>query len=111
MKLFITWFVGALAIGVTAYLLPGVSVDGVWTALVLAVVLGAINAFVKPVLFWLTLPLSVLTLGIFSFILNAILILGAAAVVPGFVVASFWWALGFSLVLALVQAVFERFAK
>ena len=111
MKTIIYWIVSALAIAVTAYLLPGVHVSGAVSVLVLAVVLGAINAFVRPVLLILTLPLNIFTLGLFTLVLNALLVMLAALIVPGFSVASFWWALLFSLVLSIVNAVFKMFEK
>lgn len=111
MKFIFNWFVAAIAIIISAYLLPGVAVDGIWVALVLAVVLGAINAFIKPVLLLLTLPITIVTLGLFSFVMNALLILLAELVVPGFDVAGFWWALIFSLVLSVVTWVLGRFNR
>lgn len=111
MKTIIRWIISALAIGVTAYLLPGVHVDGAVAALVLAVVLGAINTFIKPILVVLTLPLSILTLGLFMLVLNALLILLATFFVPGFSVDSFWWALLFGIVLAIVHTVLGVFEK
>ena len=111
MKTIIHWVVSALAILVTAYVLTGVSVDGMLAALVLAVVLGAINAFLRPLLIVLTLPISVMTLGLFVLVINALLVLLASYIVPGFVVASFWWALLFGIVLAIVSYVLEMFEK
>ena len=111
MAFLINWLVAALAIGITAYLLPGIEVRGVFAALVTALILGLINAFVRPVLLILTLPLNVLTLGLLTFVINAFLILLTAAVVPGFVVAGFWWALLFSLVLALVNWVLSALSR
>ena len=107
MKIFIHWLISALAIIITAYLLPGVHVDGFVTALVLAVVLGIINAFLRPILVVLTFPLTVVTFGLFLFVLNTLLIMLAAAIVPGFSVVSFWWALLFGIVLALVHSFFR----
>lgn len=106
MRLILNWLVSAVAILVAAYVLPGIQVDGLLVALILAVVLGAINAFLKPLLILLTLPVSVVTLGLFVFVINALLVMLAAAIVPGFAVASFWWALAFSIVLSVVSAVF-----
>jgi putative membrane protein len=106
MRLILNWLVSAAAIMIAAYLLPGVDVSGWVVALILAVVLGAINAFVKPLMVLLTLPVTMLTLGLFLFVIDALLIMLAAAIVPGFMVASFWWALIFSVVLTLVSAVF-----
>lgn len=99
----LTWLVTALAIGITAYLLPGIEVAGPFAALVAALILGLVNAFVRPVLLVLTLPLNVLTLGLLTFAINAFLILLTASLVPGFTVAGFWWAMLFSLVLAIVN--------
>ncbi|UCF88097.1 MAG: phage holin family protein, partial [bacterium] len=101
MRFLINWFLYALAIGITAYILPGVRLDGIFAALVTAAILGLVNGVLRPVLFIFTLPLNILTLGLFTFVLNALMVLLAAAIVPGFNVSGFWWALLFSLVLSL----------
>ncbi len=106
----IHWIISAIAIGITAYLLPGVSVTPVG-ALVLAVVLGIINVFFKPVIKLLTFPITVVTLGLFSLVVNALLIMLAAWIVPGFVVLGFWWALLFAVILSLVNGVFGALSK
>ena len=103
MTLLFTWLIRALAIVITAYLLPGVRLSGFFAALVTALVLGLINTFIKPLLILLTLPINILSLGLFTFIINALLILLTSAIVPGFVVTGFGWALLFSLVLSLVN--------
>lgn len=103
-KLIINWLVATLAVWITAYLLPGVSLAGPVSALIAALVLGIINAFLRPLLLLLTLPLNMLTLGLLTFVINAALVMLAAAIVPGFAVAGFLWALLFSLVLTLVNA-------
>ena len=103
----IHWIVSAVAILIAAYLLPGVTVT-LLGALVLAVVLGIINLFIKPVLKLLTLPLTILTLGLFSLVVNALLVMLADIVVPGFAVAGFWSALLFAILLSLINAVFSR---
>jgi putative membrane protein len=97
------WLIRAGAIAITAYLLPGVRLSGFFSALVAAVVLGLINAFIKPLILLLTLPLNILTLGLFTFVINALLILLTSAIVPGFVVTGFGWALIFSLVLSIIN--------
>ncbi len=102
MTIIVHWLVFALAIGITAYLLPGVTVSGAWAALVTALVLGLVNAFLKPLLLLLTLPINILTLGLFTFVINGLLIMLAASIVPGFSVKNFGWAVLFSIVLALV---------
>jgi putative membrane protein len=99
------WIISAIAIGITAYLLPGVDVTLVG-ALVLAVVLAIINILIKPIIFILTLPINILTIGLFSLVINALLVWGAALLVPGFAVAGFWSAFFFAIILALVNMVF-----
>lgn len=106
MKLFFHWLTAAVAIGVAAYLIPGVSVT-LTGAVIAAVVLGAINLFVRPILFFFTLPITILTLGLFSLVLNALMVLLAEMVVPGFSVAGFWSAFFFALVLAAVNWLFD----
>ncbi len=108
MNILINWILSAASLGVAAYLLPGVHIQGgVATLLVLAVVVGLINAILKPILHLLALPITILTLGLFSLVINGLLILLAARLVPGFVVDGFWWALLFSLVLSLVNGFFS----
>lgn len=102
------WIVSAIAIIITAYLLPGATVT-LTGALILAVVLGLINMFIRPIVRFLTLPLNVLTLGLFSLVINALLILLAAKIVPGFTIAGFWTAFWFSIILSLVNAFFGLF--
>ena len=102
MRFLINWFVYALAIGITAWILPGVHLNGVFAALVTAAILGFVNGVLRPVLFIFTLPLTILTLGLFTFVLNALMVLLAAAIVQGFIVDGFWWAVLFSLILSVV---------
>lgn len=110
MKLVFHWLVSALAIGIAAYVVPGVTVT-IAGALVAAVVLGALNLLVRPILFLLTLPVTILTLGLFSLVINAIIVLLAAFVVPGFTIASFWAALLFGIVLAVVNWVLHLWSR
>jgi len=97
----------ALAVIITAYLLPGVHINGALTAVIVAVVLAILNAFLKPLLILLTLPITLFTLGIFLLVINAIIILLASYFVNGFKVDGFWWALLFSIVLSIVNSIFE----
>ena len=110
MKIVFHWLISAAAIGIAAYLVPGVSVT-VAGALVAAVVLGALNILVRPILFLLTLPVTILTLGLFSLIINGVIVLLAAFVVPGFSIASFGAALLFAIVLAVVNWVFHLWQR
>ena len=102
MKFLIKWLISTIAILITAYLLTGVVVEGFVAAIIAALVLGLINAFLKPILIILTLPINILTLGLFTLVINAFLIMLAAAIVSGFDVVNFWWALLFSLVLSII---------
>lgn len=106
MKIFLHWLIAAAAIGIAAYIIPGVTIDPI-SALIAAVVLGALNLFIRPVLLILTLPITVITLGLFSLVINALLVLLAAYIVPGFSVASFWTAVLFAFVLAVINWVFS----
>lgn len=110
MKLFFQWFISALAIGIAAYIVPGVSVTLVG-ALIAAVVLGALNLFIRPILVVLTLPITVLTLGLFSLVINACLVLLAAALVPGFAIGGFWTAVLYALALSIVNWVFHLWGR
>src|SRR3989339_454693 len=101
MKLLINWIILTLAVLGTSYILPGVSVSGFWAAFITALVLGVVNVVIKPILLFLTLPINLLTLGVFTFVINALLILLVSAIVPGFSVVNFWWALLFSIVITV----------
>lgn len=97
--------ISALAAMLTTYLLRGVKIDGFVTALILALVLAILNALVKPVLVILTLPVTIVTLGLFLLVINALLIMLAAKIVPGFKVDGFWWALAFSIVMSIINSI------
>ncbi|HTE49022.1 MAG TPA: phage holin family protein [Candidatus Paceibacterota bacterium] len=111
MKTIVHWIVSTLAILLTAYLLPGAHVDGIVAALILAVVLGVINAVLRPLLVLLTFPITILTLGLFVLVINGLLVMLASYIVPGFTVDSFWSALAFGIVLAIVSSVLHMFEK
>lgn len=115
MKILVRLIISAIAVLVTDLLLPGVSLgdmsdtNGLLTALLVAAVLGLLNALLKPVLVLLTLPVTVVTLGLFLLVINAVIVLIADRLITGFTVESFWWALGFSLLLSIVQGVLNAF--
>ena len=108
MHLLLNWLVTTAAILIAGYLLPGVEIRSFFTAVITALVLGLINAIIRPVLIILTLPLTVVTLGLFIFIINAFLVLVTSAIVPGFTVQGFSWALLFSLVFSTVSFVLHK---
>jgi putative membrane protein len=80
-------------------------------AALVAITLGVFNAFVRPILVFLTLPVTVITFGLFVFVINAALVMLAAYIIPGFGVDGFWWALVFSLVVSLVSSFFNQLAR
>lgn len=95
----------AVAYGL-AYLLKGIHIDSYWTALVFALVLAIVNLIVRPLLVILTIPLTIITLGLFLFVINALMVLLASKVVDGISVNGFWWALLFGLLLSIVSSLF-----
>jgi len=111
MNILLNILVSAVAVLVTGRLLSGVTIDGFGTAIAVAIVLGIVNSVLGPILLVLTLPINVLTLGLFTFVVIAGLVMLTAALVPGFRVASFWWALAFALVLAVVNAALHSLAR
>lgn len=98
--------INTFSVIITSFLLSGVHLDSFISALLVAVVLGFLNVFLKPLLILLTIPVTVLTLGLFLLVINAAMIMLASNLVPGFLVDGFWWALGFSLILTLISSVF-----
>jgi len=99
--------IAAVSFGL-AHVLTGVHIDTFWTAIVFAVVLAILNVFIKPLIILLTLPVTILTLGLFLFIINAIVVLLASRFVHGISIDSFGWALLFSLILSLVGSILNR---
>lgn len=102
--LLLRWLIQTIAILVAAYLLKGIDVTGFVPALAAAALLGILNAFVRPLLLLLTLPLNILSLGLFTFVINAFLLKIAALVIEGFTVQGFWAALLGSLFISFVSA-------
>lgn len=99
----------SLAVFVSSRILPGVHVDGFGTAVVVAVVLGFINAFIRPILLILTLPINILTLGLFTLVIIAFCVILTTYIVPGFQVDGFWWALAFAIILAILNSFLSVF--
>lgn len=107
----IQFLMNELAVLLAAYLLPGVDVDHYGHALLVALVLSIANVFVRPLLILFTIPLTIATLGLFLLVINAIVILLVDSLVPGFRVESFWWALGFSIILSIFNSMFSDLTK
>lgn len=97
----------ALAVLFAAYILKGVHVDTTVTALIVAVVLGLLNSFIKPILIVLTIPITIFTLGLFLLVINVLIVKWAASLVPGFTVDGWFPALLFSFVVSIVAALIE----
>lgn len=104
MNILIQLLLGGIAVFITQYLLPGVHVESFWTGVVVAALIALLNLTIKPILIVLTIPITIITLGLFLLAINAILILLAAQIIPGFTVDGFWWALLFGLILGLVNS-------
>jgi len=107
----IRFLLNGLAVLLTSYLLPGVDVTHYGYALLVALVLALVNAIIKPVLIVLTIPVTVITFGLFLLVINALMILVVDYFVPGFTVNGFWWALLFSLILSLFNSLFNDLTK
>lgn len=105
----IRWLILTVAIMVTSYLLKGIYVSGFFSALLAAAILGVLNAFFRPVLIVLTLPINILTLGLFTFIINAALLMMVSGVISGFEVTGFWPALFGSLLISIVSSLLSSF--
>jgi len=105
MKWFLKLLLTAVAVFILEKILPGITVasytDAIWAALVI----GLLNSFVRPVFIFLTLPATLITMGLFLFVINALMIMMAGNFLDGFTVASFWWALLFSVLLSFLQPI------
>jgi putative membrane protein len=104
MGFLIRLFISTAAVIVSAYLLPGVAVDSFLSAFIAAIIISVLNVLLKPILVILTIPFTIMTLGLFLLVINAILIMLASSLVDGFTVDGFWYALLFSIVLSIVNS-------
>jgi len=103
MQILLRWLLSALAIIITAKLIPGIHVASFWASLWIAVILGLINAVIRPILILITLPINIFTLGLFTLVINGALVLLASSVIKGFEVSGFWVAILFSIVLSVIS--------
>jgi putative membrane protein len=111
MNLIIRFLLSGVAVLLTSYLLGGVYVENFGYALLVAAVLSIANILIKPILVIFTIPITILTLGLFLLVINALIILLVDAVTPGFNVSGFWWALAFSLILSIFNSIFSDLLK
>ena len=107
MVLLLVWILNAVSLLAVAYLLPGITVASFGSALLAALVLGLLNMLVKPVLVLLTLPITIVTLGLFLIVLNALLFWFAGSNLKGFQVAGFWWAVAGAILYSLISGLFS----
>lgn len=103
--LFITWLATAIGLGFATLIVSGIKADNFFAFLIAAAVLGLINAFIRPALWFLTAPLSVLTFGLFALVINALMVMLAAALVPGFEVKSFGSAFLAAIIMAVIGVI------
>lgn len=111
MKIILKMLLTAIAVVILAQILPGVQVDGYMSAIIVAIVLGLLRIFVRPLIILFTLPITIMTLGLFLFVINAVIILLADKLIDGFAVSGFWYALLFSLLLSFFQSILYSFLK
>jgi putative membrane protein len=103
LKLLVVWLINALALLTVAYVMPGIAVADIWAAMIAAVVLGLVNAVIRPVLVLLTLPVTILTLGLFIFVINGLLFWFVGSFIQGFVVSGFWVGVFGAIVYSLIS--------
>jgi putative membrane protein len=108
MNLFLRILITAILVVIIAYFMPGVSVDSFTTSLIVAVVLGLLNLFVKPILILFTLPVTLVTFGLFLLVINAVIIMLCTKIVGGFQVDTFWIAVFFSIILSISQSILHK---
>ncbi|HCW21872.1 MULTISPECIES: phage holin family protein [Achromobacter] len=108
MTLILVWILNAVALLAVAYLLPGITVASFGSALIAALVLGLVNMLVKPVLVLLTLPITVVTLGLFLIVINALLFWFVGSVLKGFQVNGFWWAVGGAILYSIISGLLTK---
>jgi putative membrane protein len=111
MKFLLRLLVTGILVVLLANLLPGVSTDSYWTAIIVALILGILNLIVRPILVILTLPVTILTLGLFLLVINAFIILMTDGLIDGFSVDGFWWALLFSICLSILQSILDAMVE
>lgn len=103
MNILLRMLISGIAVILTSWLLPGVYIESSLSALIVAIVLAVLNSILKPILVVLTIPVTIITFGLFLLVINAIIILIASSIVPGFIVEGFWWALIFSIILSFIS--------
>ncbi len=105
------WLVAALSFIIIAELLVGISIASTYIALIVAVLWGILSIFIKPLLIFITLPINILTFGLFTFVINALLLLFLASFVEGFVVEGFWWGVWGAIGISILNWIGNEFVR
>jgi putative membrane protein len=100
-----SWLLNSIAVYATAKLLSGVEIKNFWSAIVVAALLAIVNTFLTPILQFISLPVTIITLGLFALVINTLMIMLVDAMVEGFKIKNFWWSLLFGLVMSLVSGI------
>lgn len=111
MRILINWFFSAIALLISAWLIPGVYISGFFSALLTVVILGAVNSIIRPILILFTLPINILTLGLFTLIINALMVTLTAYLLSGFNIDNFGIAIIFSIILTIITELIENLIK
>lgn len=101
------FIITSLSVFALAYILPGVEIKSFWTALITALVLGLLNLLLKPILLLFSLPVNIITFGLFTFFINAFIMMIVGYLVPGLSILNFWWAFIFSLIISVINFLFK----
>jgi putative membrane protein len=110
-RFFLKTMVTAVAVLIASYVLDGVNVDSTLTAILVAIVLGLLNSFIKPILIILTIPITIVTLGLFLLVINVLIVKWASEIVPNFTVDGWWSALLFSIIVSVVTSIIDGLTK
>ncbi|KAB2952083.1 phage holin family protein [Heliorestis acidaminivorans] len=105
------WLFNTLALVIAAFIIPGIEVLGIAEAMIAAFLLGVVNAFIRPLVLIFTLPITVLTLGLFALVINGLMLWMVSAIVPGLEIAGFWSAFFGAIILSLVSTLLSWFVK
>jgi len=105
MNIFIKLLISTVSVLIVAWILPGAHIDGFTSALIVAAVIGILNTFLRPLLIVLTIPITIITFGIFLLVINTIIIIISSNIVDGFFIDGFWWAFFFSILLSIISSI------
>lgn len=102
------WLLNSVAVFATAKVLPGVEIKNFWSAIIVAALLAIVNTFLNPILQLISLPVTIITLGLFALVINTLMVMLVDALVEGFKIKNFWWAFIFGIVMSLISGILFR---